>query len=544
MILRKPYAFLIKHFKFIHLFLVLILSFVCYRSYVLYNFLESYMDNPSVVTGFIDLSKEYIGVFLYLAIVFVLFLAFIIIVLLKEKDKPRKYYIFVFCYYLALFIGLVYISSVLDTIRFSSVETRIIKTITDVFFVTYLIQYLLIVFALTRAVGFNVKKFDFQKDLLEFELSEFDDEEFELNLGVDTEEYSAKARYNLRNFRYLYRENKILFVFAFIGIVLIVGLVIINNMSKKEVIYKENETFSTSSYAITVLNSYQLDEDYQGFEIKKDKFYIVLQVKFRNITNEKLVLNIDNTKVYFGDDVSFIPDRMNYSSFIEFGRPYYGQSFLPGEEKEFILVYEAPKEYKNRDFRFGYLIGYTMNDSLKEMIYKKVDLKPKKFIGEEKIIADVKLNEPLVFKDSIFEETSLTIHSIDFSQSYLYKYHHCINTVCSDTNNFLITSGKYNYGTTLMRIEYDLEFNSMYNSDINSFISSFAKISYVVGDREVFSENTIFKDITPINIKGYSYFEVIDRLEKADKIYLNFSVRGKKYRYLIFDNTQEEDKTE
>lgn len=537
MILRKPYAFLIKHFKLIHLFLVLLLSFVCYRCYVLYEFLESYIKNSNVVTGFIDLASEYIGSFVYVAIFLILFLVFVISVLLKEKDKPRKYYIFVFCYYLALFIGILYLSSVLDTIRFSSIETRTIKTITDIFSVVVVVQFGFIIFALTRAVGFNVKKFDFQKDLLDFELSEIDNEEFELNIGVDTEEYSAKARYYLRNFRYVYRENKILFVFAFIGIVLTIGIVVMNSMSKKEVIYKENETFSTSSYAITILNSYQLDEDYHGVAVNNNKFYIVLQVKFKNITSEKLTLNIDNTKVYFGEDVSFIPDRKHYSSFIEFGKPYYGQSFLPGEEKEFILVYEAPKEYENKSFRFGYLVGYAMQGSLKEMVYRKVDLEPKKFITEDALIADVKIDEPLEFKDSIFENTTLTIHSVDFSQSYLYKYHSCVNMVCLDTTNYLTPSYKYSYGTTLMRVEYDLEFNSLFNSDVSSFISSFSSISYVVGDREIFSENTVFEDVTPVNIKGYSYYEVIDRLEKADKIYLNFSVRGKKYRYLILDNT-------
>lgn len=542
MVLRKPYAFLIKHFRMIHVILLGLFGFICFRSHLLYVFLTKYIADSRIVTGFEDLSQMYIGFPVYLVLFLIILVSITIIVLLTQKKKPRTFYYIIVLYYMVLFILLIFTGSVLDTIRFEAMDTRTMEALKDTFFVFYLVQYVFMLISFVRAIGFNVKRFDFQKDLLEFELDEKDNEEFEVNIGLDSEDIISKIRYFFRNFRYIYRENKIIFVFFASFLVLIVFVVVAIQFMNREVIYSENETFTTSFYEITVLNSYKLTKDYSGNTVSKNNFYLVLQMRFKNITNENRILDISNTKIYYGDDVSYTPDRMVYNSFSDLGNPYYGEYFLPGETKEFILVYGAPREYENERFRFGYLVGSKVDENVSEYIYTKVALKPKEVVEDKEVTKTAKLNEPLTFQDSVFGNTTLTVKSSSFSNSYLYHYHTCENQKCTDTTNYLApTTNTLGYATTIMRIEYDLNFDDkIKNHDLASFISKYSSISYVVNGTEYDSERTIFKEITPIYIPGYSYFEVVDRVERAEQVYLNFKIRGKKYRYLIFDNTVKE----
>ena len=45
MILKKPYAFLIKHFKVIHLVITVLLCLVIYNGYSIYNFFNAYVQS-------------------------------------------------------------------------------------------------------------------------------------------------------------------------------------------------------------------------------------------------------------------------------------------------------------------------------------------------------------------------------------------------------------------------------------------------------------------------------------------------------------------
>ena len=43
MIIRKPYAFLIKHFRLIHAIMTICMGYLLYRSYLIYDYIKSYM---------------------------------------------------------------------------------------------------------------------------------------------------------------------------------------------------------------------------------------------------------------------------------------------------------------------------------------------------------------------------------------------------------------------------------------------------------------------------------------------------------------------
>ena len=89
MIIRKPYAFLIKHFKKIHLILLVLSAFVYYKNLQLSSFVTEFMSlgtydsyNEPItrfVTGFAIISMLLISVG-----------SIMLILLLRHKKKPCR----------------------------------------------------------------------------------------------------------------------------------------------------------------------------------------------------------------------------------------------------------------------------------------------------------------------------------------------------------------------------------------------------------------------------------------------------------------------
>ena len=67
MILRKPYAFFIKHFKLIHVIMTVLLGYLILKTNLILNFLNTYMESKELVTG-MELVKPLFGVSIYVVI--------------------------------------------------------------------------------------------------------------------------------------------------------------------------------------------------------------------------------------------------------------------------------------------------------------------------------------------------------------------------------------------------------------------------------------------------------------------------------------------
>ena len=51
MILKKPYAFLIRYFKLIHTVLLILMIYLLYRTNVILNFFQEYISADKIITG-------------------------------------------------------------------------------------------------------------------------------------------------------------------------------------------------------------------------------------------------------------------------------------------------------------------------------------------------------------------------------------------------------------------------------------------------------------------------------------------------------------
>ena len=92
MILRKPYAFLIKHFKLIHFIMALCMGVLLYQTTILQNFFNEFAGSTQVIVD-TDIANVLLGGYIYIFPVLVVIMSLIVLVLMSLKDKPRLYYL-------------------------------------------------------------------------------------------------------------------------------------------------------------------------------------------------------------------------------------------------------------------------------------------------------------------------------------------------------------------------------------------------------------------------------------------------------------------
>ena len=98
MVLRKPYAFLIKHFKIIHLILCIPLVYLIIKTGAITSFFSDYVK-ANYYTNLTNIAGSYINYFMYLAILVILLLVLAVYFLMRQKKKNSKFYLFLMLYY-------------------------------------------------------------------------------------------------------------------------------------------------------------------------------------------------------------------------------------------------------------------------------------------------------------------------------------------------------------------------------------------------------------------------------------------------------------
>ena len=177
MIIRKPYAFLIKNFKKIHILMLILSLFVAYKIFDVSSFVQEFMR-----LGTYDLYADPIGIhitfFLQLAIVLLVVGSGSLILLLRHKEKPWKAYLIPFIEYILLFFVLGMIKSFFSSYS-DDVATTDLRMSRDLLMLFLFGQLPAIGIFVMRTFGLDIKKFNFNMDEEFLELSEADREEFD-----------------------------------------------------------------------------------------------------------------------------------------------------------------------------------------------------------------------------------------------------------------------------------------------------------------------------------------------------------------------------
>ena len=533
MILRKPYAFLIKNFRKIHLLMMLFMAYVGYSSNNILKFFNHFIETGTFNRSSFSLSAQYISIFLIISTILVIAISSVIYVLMKQKNKPRLFYIIIIAYYVILIGYFIYMYGTFDTLEISSLSSQGLRIVRDVTSVVTYVQYGLIILIAVRAFGFNIKKFNFGEDLQELEIEARDNEEFELTVGIDREKISRGIRRGKRELKYFFVENMFILTSIIVTSSILIVVTLLLNFKVYNKVYYKNSPFSVGNFVVTLHDAHYTTINQKGESIApKGITYVVLTMSFTN--KNTFPHNIDLKDIIIKvDEKNYSPKTNRYMSFIDLGEGYTDQKIASGETKEYILVFEVDDSINFNKVILNYRESLTIKNNEIKGKYKRIKIDGK-HINDIKTIKTVKLGEKLKFEKSKLNNTNLTISEIETKPRFTYQAVHCYNNSCNDYENILTLD----YSTiekTIMRISYDYVKDS--NNTLNNsktfiqLINYYGSIRYKIGNKYYISE---LDNITPRDYNGKDlYYQVSSNLSSATAIELVIRIRDKEYIYKL-----------
>lgn len=521
MILRKPYAFLIKHFKFIHIILTVLLGYVFYKSMNILTFFNDYINANQMtimVGGEAYLFNSLIFIFISISVL----LSIVISALMFNKKKPLLYYFSLIITYVVFIIFLLYTKSQVHILEQELIDIRIIRMIRDVLVAAVILQFIFIVISLIRGVGFDVKKFNFKEDLEELDISEDDREEIEVAVNFDVDSYKTKLKKQMRYLKYTIVENRtIMLMLTFVVVLLISGIIIYSVVTKGKR-YKQGSYINPLYYSLTVKSSYLTQKNYQGNNVSGDKYFAVLNIDVKkNTTSTKILerarvaININGYRIY--------PIYDYIGAFRDIGYEYNDYE-LTNDYKSYLLVYEIPKQFIDEDMLFEYS---DIDDKKYYIDLNYVNLDQMK--KEE----TVDLNQTLNLKDTILNDSSIVVSNVEFGDKFRVDYHYCIkDNDCYNYYENIFPDLSSNYDRTLMKIKMDLNINDYYKKlSLIDLFNYFGNVYYEIDGVGYYA------NIKPIETKKVStndlYISVNSDIKKASVVNLEFKIRNYRFIYKL-----------
>lgn len=533
MILRKPYALLIKHFKKIHFVLSLLMIYVAYESNHILSFFRKYISTGAFTRTSFSLSSRYINIYMFSAAIIIAIIALIIYILMRQKKKPTLIYLIIIGFYLGLVIFFFYIYNILGVIEISPISPRSVRVIRDIVTVIYYSQYALILVMGTRAVGFDIKKFNFGEDLAELEIDVSDNEEFELTVGIDPNKIGRRLRRGRREIKYFIIENK--FVLTLISLIAITSLSIIFFLDKKvyNKLYTQSEPFK-AGYFINMINSCNYTNiNQRGVPIAPEgKAFVITEVLFHNKYFYPQQLSLDNINLVYGSSI-YSPIITRYQSFVDLGIGYTNQTIEPDKTGAYIFVFEIDEGIDLNNLMFRYRESLKISSTRLEAKYKMIRLKCA-ITNEINKVKEANIGEELTFIPSPLGNSKLKIKDVKMEKSFNYESTHCVSGECYTQSNIL-TLQYTTVNKMLMKLSFDYTKDSNINlinvNRLEDVIQSYGFLRYNYGGK---TYNAELINKTPGNYKGKDlYYQVSDNVKKATKVDLVIRIRDKEYIYKL-----------
>lgn len=528
MIVKKPYAFLIKNFKLIHLVLSLLMLFILIKSNNVFVFFNDYANN-----GYYTLSSDmnsYIDIYMFIIIIFIMMFTSFIYLLLRWKQKSRKLYIFTLLYYFILMISLLYFFNVFRNIIDVTLDTKVIRAYRDITLLMYFPQYIFLLLYSFRATGFNIKKFDFKKDLLDLDIEDKDEEEIEIVFNDNSYKVKRYFRKQLREFKYYVVENKMIIFVIILFIIIGIGVTVYINYSNRTPMFTESEYFDINSIRIKVDESYITNVDYNGKLINNNYNYLIVNTLMQNTDIYKTTIDTSIIRLRI-DNTNYYPVNSKNDYFKDLGEGYSKNVLFPSETNNYLLIYEIPRnaDYKNATLRLVNSIKVN-NDNI-DAKYKDVRLSPINYIDtiekENNNIGDI-----VVLDDSSLKTSEIQIESYNIDKEFTETFTYCASE-CLIGTKVIKPSLVGNADSLILKLNMNISLNdSLYiNKYIKSnsdFIDYFASINYTInGKKKTLKLNSVnLNNIETNNV----YVEINKEIQNATDVYISFNIRNVTYK--------------
>lgn len=541
MILRKPYAFLIKKFKVIHLALAFMLGLIAYKTNDIYVFFKEYIVKSSYLKVYVEPSITSVPWYMYLMVLLAIGALVAILVLMNRKKKPTKYYLVSVIFYSLLIIVYILASAQAYSLMQQQGDLKFVTMVRDLLRIFYYVQFIFIIIAFLRGIGFNIKKFDFKNDLKEMNIAEEDSEEFEVGIELDSNDLRTKLRRAVRIVKYIANENKILLIVVGSALGIYLAVTLILNVFVYNRVYREKESIKIGNYVIKVLNSYEATKSYDATDISESGKYVyyVVETEIKNTLKKDVKFNKGAVSLKAEEYTSYQTDKKAFPYFIDIGTGYYEQKIKASSTEKYLFIFKVDAAFKSNKKTFRLLKNTTTEDGETIYNYINIRIKPKE-IDDVEEVSSVSLNQTLSIKNSIVGNFDLNIESIEFVDKVEYTYTENKNQKESEYTGIITPGYTDYYGKKIMKMKAKLNYDekSISNSKVTEkFFGTFGHIRYLKNGKTYYNpfalvERTITDRDTPDDDE-YKFIEVYDQMVDADNIWLEIIIRNKKYEYKL-----------
>lgn len=517
MIIRKPYAFLIKNFKKIHIFLLVLCCYIYYKN----------MQTRSFVTEFLQLGTydsynepitNHVNFFVVLCLLLVIGLSIGLVVLLRHKKKPWKLYVVpvvAYVFMLGVFIGAV---AFFGTYEDGSGTTGI-RAVSDLLFMSAIPQYVVMVILLMRIFGVDLNKFDFKSDEEYLDLDSEDREEIEINIDIDKESFKRTFKRLSRNLGYFYQEHKFILNVLFTGMfvaLLSYSYYFVFVVHKS---YREGDVIQTSGYTVTLNDSYYTDKNYNGTVISKDSSFVIIDLTIKNNVGRR-DMNFNRFHIMNGTHNYSTTFKTYELDFQDLGKTYDAKTIEHGETFELIMVFKVDKSLNKNKF----VLYYQELDNDKPYLRKiKLNITDLSEIKKENVTTLKEVQE-IEFGH---EKKDFLIEDIQFGDQFNYSYQSCHSTGSCYAASELV---KASIGKKILKV--DFASNTLEGKDFVDFSAKYGKIVYINSKgktREISMEDAVKRKYNG----KYLYFKVPADMETASLIRFEYTLRNHQYRYRV-----------
>lgn len=527
MLLRKPFGFLIKYFKVIHLTLTAMIIYLLLKTNGIFRFIGEYMSSHINTIG-TNISETLFTPLMLIMIIAVLIITLIILGLMSFKKKPIRFYIYTIFVYGFVAFDFIYSYSNIKTLETSLLDVRTLKLIQDFNLTALILQSISLIIVSIRATGFNIKKFDFDQDIEDLKITAEDNEEFEVDVELDTDQLKRNIRKKFRHAKYVYIENKFIIHMITLLIIAFICFLIYLNTGVYSKVYKQKEAFTTTEYMLNIQDSYITTTDYHNNKIS-DKKLVVIRYQVRSIyqVNKKLFkpsrfvlkiggMHLNDTEVY-------------KDSLYDLGNPYRNE-YMTTSFQPYILVYEVPKDVTLDNM----ILEYT------DINNKTIEVAIDPIYDEEKSKAEpYPLSQSLLLEKSILKNSQMQINSVEVSSVFTNYYTYCISVDnCYTGLEYIRPSTSDNYEKTLLKINGNFVLDETLViakiTDLYTVLRDFGTIEYELnGETKTLKYN--FKQVKPTKSTNEDtyYIEVPKEIENAEHIKILFTFREWIYEVVV-----------
>lgn len=529
MVLKKPYAFLIKNFKIIHILLFIFAMYV--NNY--YSKISSFYRNYSS-TIFYDIGEasNYLPTLVFVSVTVMISVLIVIIYLMRNKKKPFSLYILSIVYYIVIIISMFFAYNQINTLFEATIDQTTSRLYRDIYLIIGLPQYYFIIMYLLRGIGFDIKKFNFNKDLEELEIKTEDNEEFEFIIGNDSYIIKRKLHRLLREIYYIYKENQLIMNAVAGTVSSIIIILIMISISSSIHRYHMGSTLNAEMFTIKLNKAYITNYDYTGKEISSDKKYLLLDMTITNKGENEL--RYSDLYIKYGNNKQSILNYGFVDSFSDIG-PIYKGDIIKNEPTNLIFVYEVPSNTSRRNLLLSVFKGYkkTKNGIVKD--YREFKFTATN-IDSTIDSTNSEINKNIELGNKLYGYSSLNIKNIEIKDKYEYSYNKCNSeNVCESLTDIIIPRNQI--VNSLLIIDYTLTIdnNSLLskhnNSSDKTILNKFSKILYTKNNKE--QSKSIYGN-TYENLPNKILYEI----PKSAKENLKFNIKTREnnYIYNIIDN--------